>query len=172
MKDAQRRAIVSIAPRVRYTVRYRRFQRRQPFFDRSDPLNYRFSTSVQRIDVSAVREILKLTQGRSVISFAGGLPAEEFFPMDAVRAAYESVLGQDPTCLQYGLTEGYTPLRQILAARLCRQNIHATEDRILLTTGSQQAIDLLTRVYVDPGDAILVERPTYLAALQVFHSRE
>jgi 2-aminoadipate transaminase len=135
-------------------------------------MDYQFSKSLEGFSSSAVREILKLTQGKSIISFAGGLPAEEYFPVDAVGEAFQRVLQQGKAALQYGLTEGYTPLRQSICQRLAtNKGIQVTPDEMLLTTGSQQAIDLLTRVYIDPGDVILVEKPTYLAALQVFKAR-
>jgi 2-aminoadipate transaminase len=134
-------------------------------------MEYTFSSSMQHFKSSAVRDILKLTQGKSIISFAGGLPAEELFPVEAVRDAFDRVFTLGKSALQYGLTEGYTPLREALAERLRKRNIQVSKDEILLTTGSQQSIDLLSRVYIDPGDVILVQQPTYLAALQVFQSR-
>ncbi|MCD1259400.1 PLP-dependent aminotransferase family protein [Paenibacillus athensensis] len=135
-------------------------------------MNFRFSKSLEGFSSSAVREILKLTQGgSSIISFAGGLPAEEFFPLDAVGEAFQRVIAQGKSAMQYGLTEGYKPLRESLCKRMAAKNMHVTPDQMLLTTGSQQAIDLLTRVYIDEGDVILVERPTYLAAIQVFQAR-
>ncbi|SDN30403.1 2-aminoadipate transaminase [Paenibacillus sp. yr247] len=134
-------------------------------------MKYRFSKSLEGFSSSAVREILKLTQGSSIISFAGGLPAEEFFPLDAVSDAFQRVIGGGKSALQYGLTEGYRPLRETLCKRMAAKNMHVTPDEMLLTTGSQQAIDLLTRVYIDEGDVILVERPTYLAAIQVFQAK-
>jgi 2-aminoadipate transaminase len=134
-------------------------------------VEYTFSSSMQHFKSSAVRDILKLTQGKSIISFAGGLPAEELFPMEAVRAAFDRVFSMGKGALQYGLTEGFTPLREALVERLHKRNIHVSKDEMLLTTGSQQSIDLLSRVYIDPGDVVLVQEPTYLAALQVFQSR-
>jgi 2-aminoadipate transaminase len=134
-------------------------------------MEYTFSKSMEHFKSSAVRDILKLTQGKSIISFAGGLPAEELFPVEAVRDAFDRVFTLGKSALQYGLTEGYTPLREALAERLRKRNIQVSKDEILLTTGSQQSIDLLSRVYIDQGDVILVQQPTYLAALQVFQSR-
>jgi len=134
-------------------------------------MNYSFSQSVDSLKSSAVREILKLTQGDSVISFAGGLPAEEFFPINEMKEAFNRVFEQGVKSLQYGLTEGYTPLREWICGHLAKKNMHVGIDNLLLTTGSQQVIDLLSRVYVDPGDVILVENPTYLAALQLFQFR-
>ncbi|KIL35926.1 aminotransferase [Cohnella kolymensis] len=133
-------------------------------------MNYRFSARLGTFSSSAVREILKLTQKKSVISFAGGLPAEEHFPVAAVRNAFERVMAEGNKALQYGLTEGYLPLRESICRWMTRKGVSVTPDDMLLTTGSQQAIDLLTRIYIDPGDVILVERPTYLSALQVFRS--
>lgn len=135
-------------------------------------MNYRFSDTIESFKSSAVREILKLTQGKSIISLAGGLPNEQYFPIDAVRDAFGRVFDEGRQVLQYSITEGFTPLRESISRHLKRKNIHAGIADMLLTTGSQQAIDLLTRVYIDPGDVILVERPTYLAALQVFQSRK
>jgi 2-aminoadipate transaminase len=134
-------------------------------------VEYTFSSSMQHFKSSAVRDILKLTQGKSIISFAGGLPAEELFPIEAIRAAFDRVFTMGNGALQYGLTEGFTPLREALAERLNKRDIHVSRDEMLLTTGSQQSIDLLSRVYIEPGDVVLVQQPTYLAALQVFQSR-
>jgi len=134
-------------------------------------MEYQFSKSLDGFKSSAVREILKLTQGKSIISFAGGLPAEEFFPLEAVKDAIGRVMDSGKSALQYGLTEGYTPLRQSICNWMEQKGIHVTPNEMLITTGSQQAIDLLTRVYIDQDDVILVERPTYLAAIQVFQSR-
>lgn len=133
-------------------------------------MNYRYSARLGTFSSSAVRDILKLTQGNAIISFAGGLPAEEHFPVQAVGDAFRRVMEQGNKALQYGLTEGYTPLRQSICNRMAKKGVHVTPDDMLLTTGSQQAIDLLARIYLDPGDVILVERPTYLSAIQVFNS--
>lgn len=122
------------------------------------------STVAQQLTSSAIREILKITQRPEVISFAGGLPAPELFPVAEIRAAAEGVLldhGQQ--ALQYSTTEGHLPLRTWIADR---SNI--TPDLVQITTGSQQGLDLLGRVLIDPGDIVLVESPTYLGALQAF----
>ncbi|MEK4514548.1 PLP-dependent aminotransferase family protein [Paenibacillus sp. FSL H8-0122] len=131
-------------------------------------INYADMTN--HLGSSAVRDILKITQGKDIISLAGGLPAEELFPAEAIREAYSRVLTGDSSALQYGLTEGYLPLREQIAARLGQQGIPVSSDEMILTTGSQQAIDLLCRILLDPGDTVLVEAPTYLAALQVLGS--
>ncbi|WP_256760777.1 PLP-dependent aminotransferase family protein [Cohnella sp. WQ 127256] len=133
-------------------------------------MNYHFSKRLDTFSSSAVREILKLTQKKSIISFAGGLPAEEHFPVAAIGEAFERVLAAGNKALQYGLTEGYLPLRESICKWMVNKGVTVTPDDMLLTTGSQQAIDLLTRIYIDAGDVILVERPTYLSALQVFRS--
>lgn len=133
-------------------------------------MNYQFSKRLDTFSSSAVREILKLTQKKSIISFAGGLPAEEHFPVAAIGEAFERVLAAGNKALQYGLTEGYLPLRESICKWMARKGVTVTPDDMLLTTGSQQAIDLLTRIYIDTGDVILVEKPTYLSALQVFRS--
>ncbi|MEK3879302.1 aminotransferase-like domain-containing protein [Paenibacillus sp. FSL M7-0420] len=131
-------------------------------------INYADMTN--HLGSSAVRDILKITQGKDIISLAGGLPAEELFPAEAIREAYSRVLTGDSSALQYGLTEGYLPLREQIAARLGQQGIPVSSAEMILTTGSQQAIDLLCRILLDPGDTVLVEAPTYLAALQVLGS--
>ncbi|SFT00483.1 PLP-dependent aminotransferase family protein [Paenibacillus sp. BC26] len=132
-------------------------------------MEYRFSNYVERLQSSAVRDILKLTQGKEIISFAGGLPAEELFPIDAVREAADRVFRSGKNTLQYGLTEGFMPLREQLCVRMAQKGMHVQPDEMIMTTGSQQAIDLITRVLMEPGDIVLVENPTYLASLQVFN---
>jgi 2-aminoadipate transaminase len=133
-------------------------------------MDIKYSTAANHLGSSAVREILKVTQGNDIISLAGGLPGEDLFPLEAVRDAYNRVLSSDTSALQYGLTEGFTPLRDKIAERLTRQGIPVTASEMILTTGSQQAIDLLCKILLDPGDVVLVEAPTYLAALQVLGS--
>jgi len=133
-------------------------------------MNYRYSERLGKFSSSAVREILKLTQRQSIISFAGGLPAEEHFPVAAIGEAFGRVMEQGNKALQYGLTEGYLPLRESICRRMTTKGVNVTPDDMLITTGSQQAIDLLARIYIDPGDVILVESPTYLSAIQVFQS--
>ena len=134
-------------------------------------MNLRFSAMTERLTSSAVRDILKLTQGGGIISFAGGLPAESLFPMEAVREAYERVFRSGgPAVLQYSITEGFPRLREQLSERMSRRDIGMPAENMIITTGSQQSIDLLCRILLDPGDAVLVEAPTYLAALQVMNT--
>ena len=118
---------------------------------------------------SAVREILKVAERPDILSFAGGLPAPELFPVEAIAAAHAEVLATSgPAARQYSTTEGYAPLREWIAGHLRRRGIAAKADELLITSGSQQGIDLVARVFLDPGDVVLVESPTYLAAIQAF----
>ncbi|MFF4171634.1 PLP-dependent aminotransferase family protein [Streptomyces sp. NPDC001744] len=118
---------------------------------------------------SPVREILALTARPEVISFAGGLPAPELFDAEGLRAAYDRVLTENPRhALQYSTTEGDPELRAAVAARLTARGLPTDADDLLVTTGSQQALTLLTTALVEPGSVVLVEDPCYLAALQTF----
>lgn len=129
----------------------------------------RLARRMSRMPPSAVREILKVAEQPDVLSFAGGLPAPELFPVDAIAQAHAEVLASHgPAALQYSTTEGFGPLREWIAARLARRAIQTSVDRVLITNGSQQGIDLVARVLLDPGDTVAVEDPSYLAALQVF----
>jgi 2-aminoadipate transaminase len=119
---------------------------------------------------SDIREILKVTARPDIISLAGGLPAPELFPVDEYRRAFEWVLEADGAqALQYGPSEGYLPLRRLLAERLSRFDMPCGPDDLLVTNGSQQALDLMGKVFLNPGDTVLVETPTYLGALQAFN---
>jgi 2-aminoadipate transaminase len=129
----------------------------------------RFAHRMDSLEVSTVREILKVTEMPEVISFAGGLPAPELFPTQEIAQAFYKVISEDGRlALQYSTTEGYTPLRQYLAARMQAKGIRATANQILITSGSQQGLDLAAKVMLDVGDKVIVERPTYLAAIQTF----
>ncbi|HVP57814.1 MAG TPA: PLP-dependent aminotransferase family protein [bacterium] len=122
---------------------------------------------------SAIREILKITQRPDIISFAGGLPAPEIFPVKEVEAACIDVLrtaGQE--ALQYTITEGFLPLRQEIAKEMHQYGVEAEPPNIFPTNGSQQALDLIGRIFIDPGDVIVTDSPTYLGALQAFASYE
>lgn len=123
----------------------------------------------RRLRSSDIRDLLAVTERPDVISFAGGLPAPELFPTEGMRAAFDAVLATDgKAALQYGPTEGYAPLRELLAGRLRARGIRASEDEILLTTGSQQALDLLGKVLLHPDATVAVEAPSYIGALQAF----
>jgi 2-aminoadipate transaminase len=117
---------------------------------------------------SPVREILALTERPGVISFAGGLPAPELFDAAGTRAAFAAALEQPGRALQYSTTEGDPALRAAVAARLTARGLPTTADELLITSGSQQALTLAATVLLEPGDVVLVEEPSYLAALQAF----
>lgn len=135
------------------------------------PWQRRYAQRNQRMSSSIIRELLKFTQQPDIISFAGGLPAPELFPVEAFRAAADKVLAQSgKKALQYSATEGYQPLRSLIVEKMARYGIHAQEDNVLITSGSQQALDLIGKLLINPGDTILVERPTYLGALQAWNA--
>ena len=139
----------------------------------SEQSNYRFANRVALMPVSAIRELLKVTEHPEIISFAGGLPAPELFPVAAIAEAHANVLRDDgPAALQYSTSEGWRPLREWIATRMQRRGIAASADRILITSGSQQGIDLIGKVFLDAGDSVVVENPCYLAALQAFSGYE
>ncbi len=126
-----------------------------------------FAKRVSRLKPSAIREILKLTQKSNVISFAGGLPAPSLFPTERIKEASLKVLSGGPQAMQYGTTEGYLPFREWIAAR------HDTRvENILVTCGSQQGLDLIAKLFLNPGDKVAVAEPTYLGAVQIFDSYE
>ncbi|MDT0317896.1 aminotransferase-like domain-containing protein [Streptomyces millisiae] len=124
---------------------------------------------VAQVGASPVREILALTARPEVISFAGGLPAPELFDAERIRAAYDRVLAEAPRrVLQYATTEGDPALRAAVAGRLAERGLPTGADELLVTAGSQQALTLVATALLEPGDVVLVEEPTYLAALQCF----
>ncbi|CAM3361990.1 PLP-dependent aminotransferase family protein [Bordetella sputigena] len=128
-----------------------------------------FSERALQLTSSAIREILKVTERPDVISFAGGLPAPSGFPVEVVRAAFDKVLvSNGRSALQYGPTEGYSPLRAWVADDLNRNGAHVTPEQILIVSGSQQALDLLGKVLIDKDSKVMVETPSYLGALQSF----
>jgi 2-aminoadipate transaminase len=135
---------------------------------------YNFAKRMSRIGVSVVREILKVTERPEIISFAGGLPAPELFPIEAIAEGHAKVFRENgATALQYSTTEGWMPLREWIADRLKnRRGIQTTAEQILITSGSQQGIDLVAKIFLEPGDKVLVENPCYLAALQAFSAYE
>ncbi len=132
-----------------------------------------FARRMGQMRPSTIREILKLTAQPDIISFAGGLPAPELFPVAEIRAASEAVLTRHGSqALQYGQSEGYMPLREWIAAEVVRRGIKATPDDVMVTSGSQQVLDLVGKLFLDPGDVVLTENPTYLAAIQSFQTFE
>ena len=123
-----------------------------------------------KMNSSAIREILKLTDRPGIISMAGGLPSPKAFPLDAFTEACQTVMQRDgAAALQYSTTEGFAPLRQAIADFL---PWNVDPEQILITTGSQQALDLIGKVFLDKGSRLLVEKPTYLGALQAFTPME
>ncbi len=131
----------------------------------------RYAQRTQRMQSSAIRELLKLTERPEMISFAGGLPAPEVFPVAEFQVASQSILGQHgPQALQYSTTEGYRPLREMIARHTARYGIHVEPENILITSGSQQALDLIGKIFINPGDRLLVEKPTYAGALQAWNA--
>ncbi len=120
---------------------------------------------------SAIRELLKLTQQPDVISFAGGLPASELFPIREVDEACRYILRTEgPKALQYSATEGHRPLKEYLATTMHKYGVPASAENILLTNGSQQALDLIGKIFLDPGDYVLTGSPTYLGAIQAWRA--
>jgi 2-aminoadipate transaminase len=136
----------------------------------STPWAHRFAQRTKSVKSSTIRELLKLTQRPEVISFAGGLPAPDVFPVERFETACHRVLeAKGPMALQYSASEGYTPLREYLAQKMAKYRIIAGPENVLITSGSQQALDLIGKLLINPGDRILVEAPTYLGALQAFN---
>lgn len=128
-----------------------------------------FSERIRRMKSSAIRELLRVTDQRGVISLGGGLPAPESFPYERFAIACQTVMQEHGSqALQYGITEGYVPLRTLIAERACKQGLQININNVLITTGSQQALDLLGKVFLSPGDCVVVEAPTYLGALQAW----
>lgn len=133
----------------------------------------RLATRSRRMQSSVIRELLKLTAQPDVISFAGGLPAPDFFPIREVEEACHYVLQhQGRIALQYSPTEGYQPLKEWLADTVSKYGIWVEPDNIMMVNGSQQALDLIGKVFVDPGTVVLCSRPTYLGAIQAWDAYE
>ncbi|KNZ31294.1 MAG: 2-aminoadipate aminotransferase [Methylibium sp. NZG] len=122
-----------------------------------------------RMNPSVIREILKVTERPGIISLAGGLPSPDSFPIDAMREATTRVLRDAPReALQYAASEGYAPLREWVADQMASHGMRVSAAQVLITTGSQQGLDLVGKVLIDPGSRVAVEAPTYLGALQAF----
>ena len=133
------------------------------------PIKWKFSERAEQLKSSVIREILKVTMRPEVISFAGGLPSPDTFPVERMKAAFDKVLStQGKSALQYGPTDGYAPLREFIADSLSTPDCKILPEQILMVSGSQQGLDLLGKVLIDEGSKILVETPSYLGALQAF----
>lgn len=131
----------------------------------------RYASRVSRLSRSEIRELLHVAMRPEIISFAGGLPAPEAFPFGAIQEATERVLVQHGSAaLQYSATEGYEPLRELVARHAIRYGIAARPSNVIITSGSQQALDLLGKLFLERGDRVLVEDPTYLGAMQAFRA--
>ena len=129
-----------------------------------------FAQRLDNVETSAIRELFKLLGTPGIISFAGGFPDSALFDVDGIREAVNQALADEPGgALQYGATEGYQPLRQQLAAFMQSKGVgDLAADQLIVTTGSQQALDLLGKALVDPGSKVIVEGPTFLATIQCF----
>jgi len=135
-------------------------------------MEFKTARRMAGMKASEIREILKVTERPEIISFAGGLPAPELFPVEEIKEVNRLVLEQDGAkALQYSTTEGYKPLREWIARRMnARLGTNFDSDSILITHGSQQALDLSGKVFLDEGDVVLCESPTYLAAISAFRA--
>lgn len=133
-----------------------------------------FATRSARMRASEIRELLKLLDQPDIISFAGGIPDPALFPHEAFQTAYAEILGGPAAnaALQYQVSEGYLPLRRWLAGEMGKIGVACDEGNILITSGSQQALDYLGKLFLSPGDTALVTWPTYLGALQAFNAYE
>lgn len=132
-------------------------------------MTWTLARRAERMNPSIIREILKVTEKPGILSMAGGLPSPDTFPVEVMREASARVLREAPRqALQYAASEGYAPLREWIADHLAAQGLQAGPGQVLITTGSQQGLDLAAKVLIDPGSRVAVETPTYLGALQAF----
>lgn len=134
-------------------------------------LNY--AIRMDKIRASEIRELLKLTQRPEVISFAGGLPAPELFPVEEMKKVAMEVLEEKGRiAMQYGQTEGYGPLREQIVKRMEKVHVNTSASNILVTSGSQQGLDFAAKIFINPGDIIICESPSYLGAINAFKAYE
>jgi 2-aminoadipate transaminase len=128
-----------------------------------------FATRLKNVEPSAIRELFKVLGQPSIISLAGGFPDPELFDLPGIQEAARLALSEQPgPVLQYGATEGYQPLREAISQLLKNQGASVAPEELIVTTGSQQALDLLGKTMISPGDTVIVEAPTFLAAIQCF----
>ena len=126
-----------------------------------------FADRLQNVETSAIRELFKLLGKPGIISFAGGFPDPALFDAEGIRMAADAVLSTNPgPVLQYGATEGYGPMREQAAAFMRNKGAAVTPEQLIITTGSQQALDLIGKTMISPGDKVIVEAPTFLATIQ------
>ena len=131
------------------------------------------SDNVKNMKKSAIRELLKLTADKEIISFAGGLPAPESFPINDLKIVINDLMNNEEEAqkaLQYGSTEGDNELRELIVENYRKKGFDITKDNVIITTASQQGLDLLTKIFINPGDKIIVEMPSYLGALSAFNA--
>ncbi len=135
-------------------------------------MNYKFSNKVSGLKASAIREILKFTADPTVISFAAGNPAAESFPVKELEEISAKIYKENPVlALQYSITEGYTPLRDLLKERLAKQSsFNAEIDDLIVTSGAQQANELACKVFLNEGDTLICEAPSFIGSLNAFKS--
>ncbi|OPL07896.1 MAG: aminotransferase [delta proteobacterium ML8_F1] len=132
-------------------------------------MSIKYAERMDNLKASEIREILKLTERPEVISFAGGLPAPELFPIEEMKVVSRKVLEEmGQAALQYSATEGYPPLRKAITERMKVFGIESDPDEILITSGSQQGLDFCAKIFIDPGDVVVVESPSYLGAINAF----
>ncbi len=128
-----------------------------------------FADRLKNVETSAIRELFKLLGKPGIISFAGGFPDPALFDVEGIRQATDQVFANNPgAVLQYGATEGWGPLREALSTHMAQKGIAAKPEEIITTTGSQQALDLIGKTMINPGDKVIVEAPTFLATIQCF----
>jgi len=136
-------------------------------------INRLYSDRAGKMRKSVIRELLKLTQDPEIISFAGGLPNPNSFPVDELEGVIDFVMkNKGKVALQYGTTQGLEELREIVAERACKDGIETTADNIIITSGSQQALDTVGKMFLNPGDTAIVGLPTYLGGINAFRSYE
>lgn len=134
-------------------------------------MNYNYSERMANLTGAATREIMKYLTRPEIISFAGGFPSSECLPKNEVKEVVNEILSEEPVAaLQYGTTEGFAKLREKVIDFVAEVGIKAQLDEILIISGGQQGIDLMSKAFIDKGDVVLVENPTYLTALQIFNS--
>lgn len=132
--------------------------------------NWPFSKIAVSLEASIIRELLKMSSKKGTINFAGGFPAPELFPIAEIKECIDAVLtDHGPESLQYSLTQGVLSLRELLAEHVSQRGLPVSPENIIITTGSQQGLDLIGRVFLEPGDHVVTELPTYLGALQAFN---
>ena len=136
-------------------------------------MSLKYADRMDNMKASEIRELLKLTQQPEIISFAGGLPAPELFPIEKYKDVAAKVMDeQGRMALQYGPTEGYKPLREEIVKRMKKVQVDINPDDVLVTSGSQQGLDFAAKIYINPGDVIICESPSYLGAINAFKAYE